>query len=145
MIVEKLSNPEISKLRFAEALEFLKTCDGLEKGRYELAGGAYALVQEYVSRAEDEVRWEAHRKYIDIQYIISGAERIGFAFTENLRGTDVYDPAKDVLKADNAQDASFVSLRAGQFAVFFPSDGHKPGVSDGEPCAVKKVVVKIPV
>lgn len=126
------------------ALEFLLNNDlsGAEPGRYELDGdNIYYLVQEYQSKQPEAAKWESHQKYLDIQYILSGTELMGYAHVSDM------DVIQDALEAKDclyyAGEGSMVLAKAGSFAVFFPEDAHRPGVMAGEPELIKKVVVKI--
>jgi len=115
----------------------------LPDGRVEIDGSkVYALVQSYDSKPEP--RFEAHRRYLDIQYIVSGKEQFGWTALENLVPADPYNPEKDVVKGSVAAEAaSFVKLSSGYLAVVWPADAHAPGMADGEPSPVKKIVVKV--
>jgi biofilm protein TabA len=110
-------------------------------GRVELSGDAmYALTQEYETKPLEQGKWEAHRQYIDVQYIVSGRERILFAPIESLEAGD-YIPAKDFLPLTGR--GSTVDLSAGFFVIFFPEDAHMPGLFIDHPEPVKKIVVKV--
>ena len=112
-------------------------------GRVELAGGAYALVQEYQTQAAEGALFESHRRFIDIQYVASGSETIYFANLDQLKVGE-YQPEKDYLPLEGKGSA--LSLRGGDFAIFFPQDGHLPSRFAGDgPGKVRKIVVKIPV
>jgi biofilm protein TabA len=112
-------------------------------GRYELAGGAYALVQEYDTKPAEGALFEAHRRFIDIQYVASGAEVIYYANLGRLKAGD-YLPEKDYVGLEGSGSA--LRLSAGEFAIFYPQDAHLPSrVTTEGPKPVRKVVVKIPV
>ena len=66
-----------------------------------------------------------------------------YAPADTLTPTGPYDAQKDVIKFDNSNPGLKVPCQAGDFMIFFPWDGHKPKAASGEPCEVKKVVVKI--
>ena len=119
--------------------------DGVSDGTYELGDGVRAIVQSYETKAPEEARLEAHRRFADLQYIASGEERIGFALLGRAGAPLApFDAAKDIVFLDGAYET--LTLRAGDFAVFFPHDAHAPGIRAGaEPAHVRKVVVKIPV
>ncbi len=131
--------------RLHRALEFLRgtDLDALEPGRYTLEGEAiYALVSEYVTKPPGEGRWEAHRRYIDVQFLVRGIERIGFAPVERLT-TESYDADKDMVRL--AGDGQFVTLAPGDFMILWPGDAHMPGMAVTSPAPVRKVVVKVAV
>jgi len=88
--------------------------------------------------------YESHRKYIDIQYVISGQEKMGIAPTGKAPAiVKEYDPEKDVVFY-SMEDSAVRLADQNHFYVFFPADAHKPGIKAGEPAQVRKVVIKIP-
>lgn len=138
-------SPSIKK-----ALDFLNEAairDILD-GRIEIDGNrVYAIVQSYQSKSDiDKVRFEAHCKFIDIQYIVSGKERIGWAPVDKLMTTVPYDVAKDVRYGVIPPKAfTLIRYSAGQAVILYPTDAHAPGLADGDPRKVKKIVVKVAV
>jgi YhcH/YjgK/YiaL family protein len=147
MIFDKLSNlHKYTKVhpRFEEAFGFLESSDPakLGIGRHPVSGDEiYASVNEYSTRPEGFL--EAHRKYIDIQIITRGSERIGFALLNSHEVKDEYDQQKDI--AFYYGDCDYLTLEPACFAIFFPEDLHKPGICAKEPTEVKKIVLKIQV
>ena len=135
-----------NKERWNKAFIFLKSSDltALELKRYDIEGdNLYAPVSEYLTKNEEDARYEAHQKYIDIQYVVSGKELIGVAPVSQ---------KKDVLEAyDSTKDIEFLTVTGGEnrpalpdkFFIFFPDDAHRPGLKDGENSPVRKVVVKV--
>jgi YhcH/YjgK/YiaL family protein len=131
--------------RLAAGFHFLQTADlaAAAPGRIDIDGdNVFALVQAYNSKPMEQGFWEAHRKYIDIQYVVSGEEKMGYANLSQLNASE-YDAAKDFLPLHG--NGSFIRLSAGMFTLFMPADAHMPGMAVDEPSAVKKVVVKIAV
>jgi YhcH/YjgK/YiaL family protein len=129
--------------RIAQALEFLQKGDlaGMPAGRYDIDGRTvYALVQDYTSKPMADGRWEAHRKYIDLQFVVSGRERFGYAPAGRM-ADGAYDEEKDLERP--VGESSFVELRAGEFILLWPGEPHMPGMALDEPATVRKVVVKI--
>lgn len=102
----------------------------------------FALVNHYFTKSIDESFSESHKKYIDIQFIVSGKERMGFGFIEDF-SHESYDPEKDLQK--HAGKLNFVDVEKNQFVIFFPEDVHMPGLIIDEPEEVIKVVVKVAV
>lgn len=149
MILDRLTNAaHYRKLHplFAQAFDALQAEDWTQRkdGRYELAGPRlYAMVQRYQSKPREQGKWEAHRRYIDIQYVAAGAEQLGWADRDSLRITDSYDEAKEAMFL--AGDGSFVKVAAGSFVVFLPHDAHMPGIALAGPEPVTKVVLKVAV
>ena len=132
------------------ALDFLRQAPGadLPDGRVEIDGDrVFALVQSYQTvAAGDPVLCEAHRKYIDVQYVAAGQEIIGWASAGHLTVAADYDEAKEAWFGTlPAADTTFVRLAAGELAVLYPTDGHAPRLAAGAPAAVKKIVVKVAV
>jgi YhcH/YjgK/YiaL family protein len=125
------------------ALKFLLENDltSLPIGRTDIDGdNLYALVQEYATKPAEQGLWEVHRKYIDVQYMVSGTERMGFA---NLRTMQLgeYVPEKDFQPMRGT--GSSVDVFAGAFVIFFPNDAHMPGLQTDQPETIRKVVLKV--
>jgi YhcH/YjgK/YiaL family protein len=147
MIVDQIQNASLYERlgdRIAAGLRALQT-DALlcaEPGRIELLGSdLIALPQSYVTKPHDQGKWEAHRKYIDIQYMVEGAEVMGCAPVGALRVTEPYNEEKDFLLL--AGDGDFFKVSAGMFAIFFPHDAHMPQLAAGTPAPVRKIVLKV--
>lgn len=131
--------------RFAAGLDWLSRMDpGLPDGHQVIAGDdVYALVQSYETLPSAEKKFEAHRIYADIQYVVAGLETIEYAPLSGLRPVTDYDTAKDFqLYADPAASTP-LRLGTGSFAIFYPADAHRPGCIHGGRCHMKKVVIKV--
>jgi YhcH/YjgK/YiaL family protein len=104
----------------------------------------FAGVHRYCPKPVAEAKWEAHRQYVDVQYVAEGVERMGYApLTDALKVRQAYDPKKDAIFLDAQGD--LFTVPAGSFAIFGPRDVHAPGLTldlAGEPTTVCKVVVK---
>jgi YhcH/YjgK/YiaL family protein len=130
--------------RFRKALLALPELSRHDSGRYELEGkDLYANVQTYQSKPRAEGRWEAHRKYTDVQYIVEGSEVMGCANLRDMDITEPYDAEKDFMLLKG--EGSFFTVKAGMFAIFSPHDVHMPNLAETAPALVKKIVVKIAV
>jgi YhcH/YjgK/YiaL family protein len=130
---------------FTQAFAFLRRNDlaALPAGTHELDGRRlYALVQDYQSKRPEDGKWEVHRKYIDLQFVLSGRERFGYAQAGRM-AQDPYDDAKDI--AFLKGEGTFLDLHAGDFVVVWPGEAHMPGMAAGAQAAVRKIVVKIAV
>ncbi len=129
---------------FAEGFRYIaEQAATAAAGRYELANGAYVMVQEYDTKPVEGAKFEAHRKFIDIQYIYSGEEVCYYAPLSQLKA-EPYQPEKDYVGLEGSGFA--MPLRAGEFAIFFPQDAHLPSrMTAAGPQPVRKIVVKIPV
>ena len=130
-----------------KAFAFLKNTDlvHLDLGRIELGGSMYANVTEYLPKDRDEqLLFEAHRKYIDIQYVISGKELMDIAPLENMTVTKSYNSDNDAMFGTVTE---FSELKASpeRFYVFFPADAHRPSLKDeNDSVLVRKIVIKVP-
>jgi len=113
--------------------------------RIELGAGVFALEQTYLSKPACEGRWEAHERYIDVQVVVSGRELMGVIDTNRLVLAVDLREARDLLFFCGHEGGSTLRIGPGEVAVFFPADGHKPSLADGEPALVRKTVVKVPV
>lgn len=131
----------------AAALAFLRDCPADQPdGTIEIDGkDVFAIIQSYETKQErDAPRFEAHRKYIDIQFLLSGRELMGWAPLAALTVDEPYDDSKDILFGTVPEtNRSFTSFTAGQAIILHPSDAHAPGLAEGASQPVKKVVVKL--
>jgi len=116
----------------------------LTPGRHEMQDGAYYNVDEYITKPQQECVFESHRRFIDIQYLVKGEELIYKSDVSEHTPSTPYNEERDVIFYQDTPSAQPVHLKAGEFCVFYPQDGHKASVRVGEPgCAVKKVVFKV--
>lgn len=149
MIIDGIENATLYKgigPRLQAAFEYLAKTDfaGMAPGRHDIDGNkVYALVQQYETKPRDKGVWEAHRRYVDVQYVAAGIEAMGYAPVANLTVTQAYSPTNDC--ALFAGTGDFITARAGTFVVFFPADAHMPCLASEAPVPVQKVVVKVAV
>ena len=119
---------------------------GTPDGRHAIDGERmFAMPQSYETAPATEKKLETHRRYIDIQYLISGEEIIHHAPAERLVVTEPYNDERDVVFYQDPVGLSATLLRPGDFTIYFPHDGHKGGCMNTTPVAVRKVVIKIAV
>jgi YhcH/YjgK/YiaL family protein len=146
MIIDKIENYGLyANLteRLAKGFEFIKNTDlvQIESGTYEIENKAvFAIVQEYDTKEIKDCVLEGHTKYIDIQYVIEGAELMGVTTKKNQK---VVTSNLDKDYTFYEGETTYIRLEAGMFTVFFPDDLHRPCVLDGQSSRVKKVVVKV--
>lgn len=113
----------------------------LAPGRHDIDGQrVFALVSDYDTKPAAEGRWEAHKKYLDLQCLVSGRELIGYTPLASLVGGQ-YIPEKDIVWLTG--HGSFITMEPGRFMLLWPGDGHMPGIAVDGPEPVRKVVVKI--
>jgi YhcH/YjgK/YiaL family protein len=113
--------------------------------RIELTGGAFAIEQVYPAKLRPEGFFESHRKYIDVQVIVAGEEAMEVDEIKRLVVSEDYNPERDFIKYADTATASRLLLRVGDVAIFYPADGHMPGLQSAGPVLVRKTVVKVPV
>jgi len=137
-----------NKERWEKAFKFLKSNDlsKLELKRYDIDGdNLFATVSEYLSKNEETAKFEAHRKYIDIQYVISGKEIMNIAPLKAVKEVlNPYDATKDIEFVTVANVVNYKATTS-NFFIFFPSDAHRPGLKDGANSPVRKIVIKVKV
>ncbi len=150
MIMDNLKNaPKYTNMgeNFVKAFQFLteKNLDKLELGRHEIDGdNVYANVQEYDTKLWENTNWETHGKYIDIQCVIQGKEKIGWCDALNLTVKENRLESDDVIIYDKDYEPFTDGiLSAGEFAVYFPTDAHRPCGCYQQPALVKKIVIKV--
>lgn len=147
MLIDKIENCRLysglSRNIFS-ALEYIVKTDftNMETGKYEIDGeNMFALVSDYTTKNSADCHLEAHRKYIDVQYMVKGNEMVGYALLAHQTPVTDYDEEKDVsFFKDDA--VSFLNFNEGLFAIFFPGDLHMPGTGT-KSTPVRKVVVKV--
>ncbi|MBE7707560.1 MAG: DUF386 domain-containing protein [Cyanobacteria bacterium SIG27] len=149
MIYDKLSNCEqyfALGEKFKKAFNFLKNTDftSIEDGSYEIDGkDFYVNIQSLQTKPIEEKKWEVHRKYIDIQYVINGKEKMGYGILEDFKEVITpYDDKKDV-EFLNGEKFNFVDVEENNFVIFYPNDVHAPMLACDEMMDIRKVIVKI--
>jgi YhcH/YjgK/YiaL family protein len=119
---------------------------GVPDGRIEIDGERlYASVASYETGSRDERRFEAHRRYIDVQVLLAGEETIDAALDGGLPVLEAYDEARDVMFLKPPAHVASLPMRPGWFAVFFPHDVHRPGCHLRDRQKVRKIVMKVAV
>ena len=148
MILDELKNADRWRAvhpGFAAAFSYLRSKDltALAGGRQEIDGSKlYAVVVRAQGNGKQKAKLEAHRKYIDIQYQVSGTDIMGWKNTPTCSMVDrAYDDKDDAALFNDPPDF-FLSTRPGSFAIFFPEDAHAPMACEEQ---VQKVVVKVAV
>ncbi len=145
MTLNKDSEAKLAALspNFAKVLEFMKSKDisKLANGKYEIDGtNSYIIVSDNDLRTIENAPLEAHREYIDLQYLISGKERIGVKNSADCKSVKTpYKPKDDIMFFSDSY-TKFVDLNPGEFTVLTPSDAHAPLIGKGK---VRKAVFKV--
>ena len=152
MILDQLKNAKQYEGIHAgvdKALEAMKqyTSDNYPLGKVEIDGdNVFLLLNCYETRAKEESKAEAHRTYIDVMYMVEGAETIYVKSVDSLKHiTAEYTPEMEALLGDTDEDATAVRLEAGSFVVLFPQDAHSPACDADGKHTVKKIIGKVKV
>lgn len=148
MIIDRLEKASLYQgvhKRLAVAFDYLRNTD-LDKiapGTYEIEGRkVYVMVQQYETKPREKGRWEAHRKYIDVQFVHQGTELFGYANLGEMKEVQ-YDETKDFLSLQGEGRGDFFRVPQGTLVILFPQDAHMPGMAISAPQPVKKFVVKV--
>ena len=150
MIFDKMANasdyfeeyPDMKLVaKFAEDFEK----NNLEDGIYEIDGKrVFANVQSYKSKPQDEeMMFEAHKDYIDVQYIVKGIEKIRWAKLDKVSLVkEEYSKGNDIAFYEGYAQFDF-TLTKGTFLFLEPSDAHLPGLSADKDTFNRKIVFKL--
>jgi YhcH/YjgK/YiaL family protein len=147
LIIDKFENTDLYKNlseRIKKSFDYIKQTDlkKLQPGRHDIDGNnIFALISDYQTKLESEGKLEAHRKYIDVQYVIEGEELMGYAPLGNQQTLEPYKEENDIIFYTG--EKVFSKVTEGMFAIFFPEDVHMPGIQSGEKSLVKKLVIKV--
>ena len=134
----------MNKIYWDKAFSFLKehNLDSIPNGKYLIDGdNVFASVTEAPTKNFEITNWESHRKYIDIQCIISGEEKMGIYAVAAATVTKPYDINTDL--AFYTASGNFFVAGPGTFFLFFPLDTHRPNITPGGNKVVKKCVIKV--
>lgn len=147
MIYDNLSNMDFYKGLSTDiytGLLFLQQAKtDIENGTYLLSTRVKVIVSEYETKKVNEYGYEAHKKFIDIQCVLKGEEKVCCLPIEKLKEIEPYSEEIDAAFYDANTQTQEMIIGNGYFAIFFPQDGHMPQLCVDEPQLVKKVVVKV--
>ena len=147
MVFDKIDNIEIYKglsKEIYEGLNYLKQIKpDIANGVYEISSRVKAIVSEYETKLVNVHGYEAHKRFIDIHYVLIGEERVCSLPIEKLNETQAYCSDKDVAFYDSESLPQQMIIGNNYFAIFFPQDGHMPQLCLEKPSRVKKVVIKV--
>ena len=134
--------------RFRKAFAFLAGTDlmALTPGtEITVAEGELAKIQEYTTDPEETRRFETHRDYFDIQFVVKGEEFVGIVPAKGLIPDGGYSEADDIQYYQNPPKHGGAVLRDGDFVIVPPTDAHRPNCMTDKQCTVRKIVVKVKV
>lgn len=148
MIVDKIENIKSYKnlsQNINQALTFITNTDftNTKDGKYNINNDMFYIVQRYETKPFAEGELEAHKEYIDIQYIVTGTEVCGHALLDDLKIEQPYNKEKDIAFYHQPQNINIINLTAAMFCIFFPHDAHMPCRYLDHALEVLKVVVKV--
>ena len=134
----------LNKTLWDKAFAYLKQTNlqTLPNGRYAIDGdNVYAIVTEAPTKDYDKTAFESHRKYIDLQYVITGEENMAKASLASVTVSKPYNESTDL--ANYTGEGKIYTVPQNNFILFFPSDAHRPNITPGGNKVVKKIVIKI--
>ena len=122
-----------------DSIDFSK----MEDGKYDIADAGFTVsIASLFGKEKSEAAIETHKKFIDIQFPLLGVEKIGWKPGDQLQEESVsYNEEQDIAFYIDKPTA-YTKIYPGQFAIYFPEDGHAPGIGQGN---IRKVVIKIPI
>ena len=127
----------------AEAMEAVEKLQSYEPATYPLSGSNKILVQKVTTKAWETSQLEAHREFLDIQYILEGGETVGWAPLDTLTLSGEFNTAKD--KGMYAGHCDFMDIAEGYCYVVYPEDAHMPGSHLEKAQDYTKLVIKLKV
>jgi biofilm protein TabA len=142
--VEFYKQYQSNKPVWEKVFSYLKTqnLDTIAPGKYPIdETNAYATITFGPGKELDQAKWESHRNYIDLQYVISGKEKIGVAPVSTATVVKPYEVANDA--ANYTAEGTYHIASPGTFFLFFPTDAHRPGIKVDGYDKIKKLVIKI--
>jgi YhcH/YjgK/YiaL family protein len=146
MITDKIENINLYTEIPEYAKEFIKTLSKeIELGRYNLKQNDFANIETYETKLLKNAKFETHNKFIDIQILLTGSEKIYIKNKKDLLETPEYNTEKDISFYTTAiNNSDYITLNGTNFVMIYPHEAHAPQVAINEcPNKVKKVVLKI--
>ena len=149
MIFGHISQPNPCRLPRAieKALHFLRATDftTLPPGVVEIEGRTiFAQVLDLTTKKPHESRPEVHRRFLDIQFLAWGEEKIGIAIdTGNNEISESLLEQRDIIFYHGSENESFIEMTPGSYAIFFPQNVHRPACIKNKVSAIRKIVVKV--
>ena len=125
-----------------EAADLINNLENLDVATYPLSCGK-VMVAAGTTKAAEGRQLEAHRQYLDIQYVVSGSEVMGWAPVDSLTPSGEFNVEKDA--GMYTGKCEFVNIEAGWCYVVFPEDAHAPGTHTDEPTEYQKLIIKLKV
>ena len=129
----------------SKALDFAADFDlSTPDGRHEIDGdNIFAMTAAYNTKDANDLKFEAHKKYIDIQLLLGGREFLDVSLDGQLDIDTPYSDENDAMLFGPPNRFTSVLLEPGNFVVLYPDDIHRPGRMIEEPKKVRKMVIKV--
>lgn len=150
MILGHIEQPETYRYlpgNVQKCLAFFIQTDmqALPTGRHDIDGdNIFVNVMAFDTQPANEKLAEVHKEYIDIQFLISGEERIGFGLAcENNPIAKEYDKESDSYLVEAIKGEAEVIMLPNMFAIFLTGQPHKPGCQVSHASPIKKAVIKM--
>jgi YhcH/YjgK/YiaL family protein len=149
MILDRIENARLYvglNAGFTKAFEVLTDASLIQKkdSKYAVeSDNLFYTIQRYTTKPISEGKLEVRRKYIDIQFLLSGVEILGYAPLKGLAVAEEYNSEKDIAFFETPKELTKVKLEPGLFCILFPDDAHLPACHLADPSEVRKVVIKI--
>lgn len=141
MITDNIKNLKNYNIVSENVLDFLMNMPS-DAGHYEIDDNSFANIDIY--NTKQNCKFEAHKKYIDIQMLLEGSEELDYISIDDLKISEAYDEKRDVMFFHNPEKTpDTLQLEPYKFALIYPHEAHRPQMGNGQ--QVKKVVVKIKV
>lgn len=141
MITDNIKNLKNYNIVSEKVLDFLMNLPA-DAGHYEIDDKAFANIDIY--NTKQDCKFEAHKKYIDIQMLLEGSEELDYISVDDLKISEAYDEKRDLMFFQNPNKTpDTLQLEPYKFALIYPHEAHRPQMGNGQ--QVKKVVVKIKV
>lgn len=146
MITDNIKNIKQYKNISKNVIGFLESLTSqTPTGHYEIDETAYANIDIYTTKPVENCKFEAHKKYIDIQMLLNGVEQLDYINIDGLEISEEYDAKRDVMFFETPTKApDTLQLEPFKFGLIYPHEAHRPQMNiNNTSTEVKKVVVKI--
>ncbi len=145
MITDDIKNIDNYKEIPSQVADFLKTLTPqTPTGRYEINENAYVNISEYETKPVEDCKFEAHKRYIDIQMLLSGSEELDLLSIDGMKISKEYDEQNDYMFLTSENTPDTLILTPFKFTLIYPHEAHRPQMNLGDKSnQVKKAVAKI--
>jgi len=133
----RIKYPDI--YQYISSTQFVK----IEDGRYDINGNTYVNIETYTTESFEHRRYESHRRYIDLQCVLSGEENLYVHDIKTLVPCTDYDIEKDIIFYKRDYKMEPIKLNPQICVELYPNDGHMPCVMFDKPRKIRKAVFKI--